>query len=100
MRCLKNPRWGTQKCHGLTLFAIAGEGAGEVEEADEGRLVGFEAAGLGEQAQHGVNVREMVSGNVAKEGAMDFVVAQAAMQPANEEGELHEDGCGYRKDGE
>jgi len=35
--------------------------------------------------QRVVDVRQVISGNVAHEGAGDFFVAHAAMQPAQEE---------------
>jgi hypothetical protein len=45
-------------------------------------------------SQRVVEVREMIQGHVANEGAADFVVAGAAMKPANEHGELRERGKG------
>lgn len=68
-------------------------GAVKLDEVDWRRLVNRKTIGLREQAQHGVNMRQVVGGNVHKEGPMNFVVAQAAMQPADEERELHEDRC-------
>lgn len=69
-------------------------GAVELDEVNGRRLVDGEAVGLRQLAQHGVNVREVVGGDLNEEGPVNFVIAQAAMQPAKEEDELHEDRCG------
>lgn len=67
----------------------------EVEELDQGRLTEVNSLLLGDLAQRGVDVRQMVERDVADERAIDFVVAHAPVQPAEEQRELHEDGnCG------
>ena len=50
----------------------------------------------GDFVQGVVDMRQMIRGDVAHEGAGDFVVAHAAVQPAQEKDELHGDGneCG------
>jgi hypothetical protein len=73
---------------------LAGAAGGSVEfdEVDGRGLVNIEAVGFREEAKNGVNVREMVGGHVTQKGAVNFIVAQAAMQPTDEQGELHQDG--------
>jgi len=56
----------------------------QVHKADEGRIVEFNSLLGGDFLQRIVDVRQMISGDVAHEGARDFVVAHAAMQPAQE----------------
>ena len=52
-------------------------------------VVEGDAVGGGDGPQRGVNVGEMVGGDVAEKGAVDFVVEDAAMQPAEKQHELH-----------
>lgn len=61
----------------------------EVDEADEGRFVEGNSLPGGDFVQRVVNVRQMVCGDIVDEGARDFVVAHAAMEPTEEEHELH-----------
>jgi hypothetical protein len=67
----------------------------EVHEADQGRFVEGNSLPRGDFVQRVVNVRQMVGGDVADEGAHDFVVTHAAMRPAKKQNELRAD----RKDG-
>src|SRR5690348_9053088 len=64
----------------------------EVDELDEGSFVQFDSLLGGDFLQRAVDVGEMVGGDVADEGAGDFVVAHAAVQPAEKENELDGDG--------
>jgi hypothetical protein len=64
----------------------------QVDEADEGRFVEGNSLPGGDFVQRVVNVRQMICGNVADESAHDFVIAHAAMQPAEKQNELHSDG--------
>src|SRR5277367_6747293 len=48
---------------------------------------------LADGLQSAVNVRDVDEREVADEGAIDFVVAHAAVQPAQEQYELHSRGC-------
>jgi hypothetical protein len=48
----------------------------------------------GDLAQGVVEVREVVDGHVTNEGSANFVVARAAVQPAEEEKHLQERGEG------
>src|SRR6267378_5758017 len=72
-----------------TLALAAGV---EVDELDQRRVVELNSLLHGDFLQRVVDVWQMVGGNVAHEGAGDFIVAHAAMQPAQEDDELHEDG--------
>lgn len=63
----------------------------EVDETHEGSFVEGNSLPRGDFVQRVVNVRQMIGGDVADEGAHDFVVAHAAMQPAQEQNELHAD---------
>lgn len=64
----------------------------ELEILDRRVVVQSDAVCAGNQTQRRINVREMVGGNVAEKGAMDFVVEHAAVQPAKKQRELHENG--------
>lgn len=64
----------------------------EVDEADQGRFVESNSLPGGDFVQRVVNVRQMIGGHVADEGTRDFVIAHAAMEPAQEQNELHSDG--------
>src|SRR5713226_3423934 len=77
-------------CGLLTASALA---AGvEIDELDERRFVELNSLLRGDFQQRGVDVRQMIGGDVAHEGAGDFVVAHAAVHPAQEDYELHRDG--------
>src|SRR5579859_5371737 len=67
----------------------------EIDEADEGRFVERNSLPRGDFVERVVNVRQMIGGDIANEGAHDFVVAHAAMHPAKKQNELRAD----RKDG-
>ena len=84
--------------HGLTSvlltcspFSVV---AVELEELDGRRFFEFDAEVAGDLAQGVIEVREVVDGHVANEGAANFVVARAAMQPAEEEEKLEARGEG------
>ena len=64
----------------------------EVDELDQRRFVEINSLLHGDFLQRVVNMRQMIGGDVAHEGAGDFFVAHAAMQPAQEDDELHDDG--------
>jgi len=64
----------------------------QVDEAKRGRFGQGNSLLLGNGAECIVDVRQVICGNVVDEGAMDFVVAKAAMKPAQEHDELHADG--------
>jgi len=66
----------------------------EINEADEGSFVERNSLPRGDFVKRIVDVRQMIRGDVANEGARDFVVAHAAMQPAEKDDELHADGKG------
>jgi hypothetical protein len=63
-----------------------------VDELDQGRFVEVNSLLRGDFLQRVVDVRQVIGGDVAHEGAGDFVVAHAAVQPAQEDDELHRDG--------
>jgi len=70
-------------------------GAVEIDEADGGRGMHGNSLLLADGLQSAVNVRDVDEREVADEGAIDFVVAHAAVQPAEKQDELHAGGgCG------
>jgi len=50
---------------------------------------------IGDVAQRIIKMRQMTAGEIANERALNFVVTNAAMQPPQEECELHERGNKY-----
>jgi hypothetical protein len=62
--------------------SVAAAVAVEVNEADERRFVERNSLPRGDFVKRVVNVRQVIGGDVANEGARDFIVAHAAMQPA------------------
>lgn len=56
----------------------------QIDEAEEGRIFEGNSLLCRDLAQRGINVRQMIRGDVADEGANDFVIAHAAMEPAEE----------------
>jgi len=64
----------------------------QVNKAQRGRFGQGNSLLFGDGAERIVDVRQVICGNVVDEGAMDFVVAKTAMQPAQEHDELHADG--------
>jgi hypothetical protein len=66
----------------LSIVAI------QFEELDGRRILELDAELTGDLAQGVVEVREVVDGHVANEGAANFVVAGAAVQPAKKEVQL------------
>ena len=63
-------------------------GAVEVDEVDGGRGMDGNSLLLTDDLERAVDVREMHEREIANEGAIDFVVTHAAVQPAEEEYEL------------
>jgi len=63
----------------------------QVDEAKRGRFRKGNSLLFGDGAERIVDVRQVICGNVVDEGAMDFVVAKAAMQPAQKHDELYAD---------
>jgi hypothetical protein len=57
----------------------------QLEELDGRGFFQFDAELAGDLAQGVVEVREVIDGHVADEGAANFIVARAAVQPAEEE---------------
>src|SRR5271165_6938546 len=79
----------------VAVGAVAGRAAvavAKIDEADYRRGIDGDSLLLGDALQSAVDVREVVEGYVADEGAVDFVIAHAAVQPAQEEDELHAGG--------
>jgi hypothetical protein len=68
----------------------------QVHEPDHWRFREVNSLPLGDFVQGLIDVRQMDRGDVSDEGADDFVVAHAAMQPAKEQHELDAGGkeCG------
>jgi hypothetical protein len=64
----------------------------EFDEAHERRFMRLNSLLPSNGVQSRINVREMVCGDVTHKRAHNFVVAHAAVQPAQEEHELHADG--------
>jgi hypothetical protein len=63
----------------------------EIEETHEGRFVQFNSLRGGDFLQRVVNVRQVIRRHVAHEGARNFVIAHAAVQPVQKEDELRHD---------
>jgi hypothetical protein len=66
--------------------------AAEIDETNRRRIIRGNSLLLADIPQRGVDVREMRERKVANKGAIDFVVAHAAMQPAQKHYELHAGG--------
>ena len=60
----------------------------DIDEADHGREAELDTLMLGDAVQRIINVRQVIRGDVADECAVDFVVAQAAVQPAEKHNQL------------
>ncbi len=80
------PASGRKSDHNALLGTVT---AVQVDEVNEGRFVEFNSLLGGDFLQRAVNVGQMVCGDVAHEGAGDFVVAHAAVQPAEKQDKLH-----------
>jgi hypothetical protein len=65
--------------------------AAEIDEVDDGEFVERNSLLGADGLQRGVDVRQMSERDVADAGVDDFVFAHAAMEPAEEEGELDGD---------
>src|SRR5260370_34576317 len=91
--CRKRMRWGGSGCPTACALLVASALAAgvEIDELDERRFVELNSLLGGDFLQRVVDVRQMIGGDVAHEGAGDFVVAHAAVQPAQEDDELHRD---------
>jgi hypothetical protein len=61
----------------------------EFDKPHQRRLMRLNSLLARDGVQCGIDAREMVCGKVAHKRAYDFVVAHAAVQPAQEENELH-----------
>ena len=72
----------------------------EFDEAHEGRLAGLNSLLPRNGVQRRIDVRQMICGDVAHKRAHDFVIAHAAVQPAQEQNELHADGNERGQNGE
>ena len=64
----------------------------KIDEADQGRFGWLNSLLARNGVQLGIDVRQMVRGDVVHENAHDFVIAHTAMKPAQEEDELYGDG--------
>jgi len=64
----------------------------QIDEANRGRGIEDNSLLLGDCAKCVVNVWQMICGDVVDKCAINFVVANAAMEPAQEQDELHADG--------
>ena len=64
----------------------------EFDEAHERRLARLNSLLPRNGVQRRIDVRQMICGDVAHKRAHDFVIAHAAMKPAQEKYELHADG--------
>src|ERR1700722_18780203 len=60
----------------------------QFQELDMRRFFQLDAEMAGDLAQGVIEVREMIDGHVSNEGAANFVVTGAAVQPAEEEDQL------------
>ena len=60
----------------------------QLEELDGRGLLQLDAVVSGELTERVVNVRKVIEGHVANEGAANFVVAGAAVQPAEKDEKL------------
>ena len=70
--------------------ARAGLRAVQFQKAYRRRIFEFNLQVIGDEAERVVHVRQVAGGHVVDEGALDFVIAHAAMQPAQEDDELRE----------
>ena len=62
--------------------------ATEIDEVDDGEFVERDSLLGADGLQRVVDVRQMVERDVTDAGVDDFIFAHAAMEPAEEEGEL------------
>jgi hypothetical protein len=60
----------------------------QFQELDWWRLLDLDAEVAGDLAQGVIEVRKVIDGHVANEGATNFVVARASVQPAQKEEQL------------
>jgi hypothetical protein len=64
----------------------------QIHEAHHGRFIQVNSLLRSNLLERAVDVRKMIRGNVAHEGTGDFVIAHAAMQPAQEQEKLQASG--------
>lgn len=69
---------------GFSIFAI------QLKETNRRRIIDFNTVMFGDAPQHMIDVRQMIESDVADEGAVDGGIAQAPMQPAEENTKLRE----------
>jgi hypothetical protein len=75
----------------------------QLEELHGRRFLELDAEVAGDLAQGVIKVREVIDGHIANEGAANFVVSRAAVQPAKKEqqlkarGEANDDPVGIHK---
>jgi hypothetical protein len=62
----------------------------EFQELNRWRLLEFQPEAVTDHAQAVVEMREMIDSHVADEGAANFIVARAAMQPSQENKKLNQ----------
>lgn len=67
----------------------------QLEEADRRWILDFETVMRGNQPQRVIDMRQMIDGHVADEGALDIRIAQASMQPTQENAKLGEQREGH-----
>lgn len=74
---------GKKNCAGLGAGAVV-----EVDPADGRERVALDALLVAKHLEEFVNVREMVGGHIVNEGASEFLVANVAIEPAQEKYQL------------
>jgi hypothetical protein len=62
----------------------------QIEETDRRRLIDFDAMVRGNASQGVIDMRQMIDGYIADEGAFDGGIAQTPVQPTQENTELRE----------
>jgi hypothetical protein len=66
-----------------------------IDEAQRRRIGKMNAHLVGDVAQRIIKMRQMTAGEIAHERALNFIIADAAMQPSQKKRELHESGNEY-----
>jgi hypothetical protein len=74
------------------MGSVVATAALEFHEAHERRLLGINSLLARNGMQRRIDMWEMVRGDVTHKRTHDLVVAHAAMQPSQEQNELHADG--------
>jgi hypothetical protein len=75
----------------VSIFIVAPR----IHEAQGRRIGKMNAHLVGDVAQRIIKVRQMTAGEIAHEGALNFVITHPAMQPTQKKRELHEGGNKY-----